>query len=68
MLREEEWQLVEEVQNGESALFWMDSWQQMLPLQLEETLQSYENHIQDISTLKVADLWTETPSESPSQR
>jgi hypothetical protein len=43
----------------------MDSWQQMPPLRLEENLQSYENHIQDLATLKVVDLWIETPNDSP---
>jgi hypothetical protein len=40
----------------------------MPPLQLEENLQSYENHIQDLSTLKVAYLWTDTPNISPWKR
>jgi hypothetical protein len=57
-----------EIRNGQNALFWTDSWQQMPPLQLEENLQSYENHIQDLATLKVADLWTDTPSSSPWRR
>jgi hypothetical protein len=37
----------------------------MPPLQMEENLQSYENHTEDLATLKVADLWTNTPSSSP---
>jgi hypothetical protein len=40
----------------------------MPPLRLEENLQSYENHIQDLATLKVVELWTETPSGSPWRR
>jgi hypothetical protein len=37
----------------------------MPPLQLEENKQSYENHIQDLATLKVVNLWTDTPTSSP---
>jgi hypothetical protein len=54
-----------EVRNGHNTLFWTDFWQQMPPLQMEENLQSYENHTEDLATLKVADLWTDTPSSSP---
>jgi hypothetical protein len=54
-----------EIRNGQNALFWTDSWQQLPPLQLEENLQSYENHIQDLATLKVADMWTNIPNNSP---
>jgi hypothetical protein len=57
-----------EVHNGQNALFWTDSWKKMPPLQLEENLQSYDNHIQDLATLKVADLWTDTPSISHLRR
>jgi hypothetical protein len=54
-----------EVRNGHNALFWTDSWQKMPPLQLEENLKFYENHIQDLTTLKVEDLWTNTLNNSP---
>jgi hypothetical protein len=57
-----------EVHNGHNALFWMDSWKKIQTLQLEENLQSYENHIQDLTTLKVEDLCTDTPIKSPWRR
>jgi hypothetical protein len=57
-----------EVRNGQNSLFWTDSWKQMPPLQLEDNLQSYKNHIQDFATLKVANLWTDTPNNSPWRR
>jgi hypothetical protein len=64
------WPLIQEhtfweIRNGQSALFWMDSWQKMPPLQSEENLHSYENHIQYLATFKVADMWTNTPINSP---
>jgi hypothetical protein len=43
-----------EIRNGQSALFWTDSWQQLRPLQTEDNLRSYENHIRDLTSLKVA--------------
>jgi hypothetical protein len=54
-----------EIRNGQSALFWTDSWQQMPPLQSEENLLHYENQIQNLATSKVADMWTHSPINSP---
>jgi hypothetical protein len=54
-----------EIRNGQSALFWTDSWQQFPPLQSEENLLSYENHIQNLATSKVADMWAHSPINSP---
>jgi hypothetical protein len=54
-----------EIRNGQSALFWMDSWQQLPPLQTEDNLRSYENHIQDLTSLKVAELWSNTSNNPP---
>jgi hypothetical protein len=46
-----------EIRNGQNALFWMDSWQQLPPLQSKDNLHPYQDHIQDLKLLKVADLW-----------
>jgi hypothetical protein len=51
-----------EINNGQTARFWTDSWQQLPPLQSDETLLHYENHIQNLATAKVADMWVANPN------
>jgi hypothetical protein len=46
-----------EVRNGESAMFWHDSWQQFKPLQDIEDLDTMREAMEMHAPLKVKDLW-----------
>jgi hypothetical protein len=54
-----------EIHNGYSALFWIDSWKQLPPLQNEDNLIYYENYIQYLTSLKVEKLWLNTSNNPP---
>jgi hypothetical protein len=46
-----------ELKNGESAMFWQDSWQQLKPLQDIGDLDTMRTAMEMRATLKVQDLW-----------
>ena len=46
-----------EIRNGESALFWQDSWQQLPPLAETESLHPLKRKLQQYDLQKVKDLW-----------
>jgi hypothetical protein len=46
-----------EVRNGESALFWQDSWQQLPPLDELESLHPLKIKLQQYGLKKVKDFW-----------
>jgi hypothetical protein len=49
-----------EVQNGESAMFWQDSWQQLKPLSDLEELHPLKQALNQDTLLRVKDLWKPT--------
>jgi hypothetical protein len=54
-----------EVQNGQNAMLWTDSWQQLPPLQTMENLRPFQDHIQGLENLKVTDLWLNVSHHPP---
>jgi hypothetical protein len=46
-----------EVRNGESAMFWQDSWQQLKPLKDLEELRPLKQALSQDTLLRVKDLW-----------
>jgi hypothetical protein len=51
--------------NGQNALFWMDSWKQLPPLQSLDSLRPIQDHIQWLEHLKVVDLWLNVSHHPP---
>jgi hypothetical protein len=54
-----------EVKNGESALFWQDSWQQLPPLDDMESLHTIKLKLQQNGLHTVKDYWIPTPERQP---
>jgi hypothetical protein len=54
-----------EVRNGESALFWQDSWQQLPPLSDLESLNPLKQRLHPNIFRKVKDLWNPTHRSQP---
>jgi hypothetical protein len=54
-----------EVQNGQSAQFWIDAWQQHPPLQTLENIRPYQNFLPELRHLKVAELWLHALHQPP---
>jgi hypothetical protein len=46
-----------ELQSGNLALFWSDSWQQILALQTDPTMSTLITHMKEVGLIKVADYW-----------
>jgi len=49
-----------EIRNGESALFWQDSWQQLPPLEDMEILNNIKTNLQQGRLQRVNDFWIPT--------
>jgi exonuclease III len=54
-----------EVRNGESALFWQDSWQQLPPLDDMESLHTIKLKLQQNNFKNVKDFWIPTQERQP---
>jgi hypothetical protein len=54
-----------EARNGESALFWQDSWQQLPPLDDMESLHTVKLKLQQNNLKNVKDFWNQTQERQP---